>query len=58
MSSLIGGHNMWGVRGTIGSGEDFCLLLYLERSGKLKNFLLSKENFNRIKLIATISFRK
>ena len=38
--------------------SDLSVLLYLERIGKLKNFLLSKENFNRIKLIATISFRK
>jgi hypothetical protein len=36
----------------------FFFLLCLERIGKLKNFLLLKEIYNRNKVITTISFGK
>jgi hypothetical protein len=38
--------------------RDNSFLLYLERIGKLKNFLLLKEIYNGIKLIATINYGK
>ena len=37
---------------------DKSLMLYLERIGKLKNFLLLKEIYNRIKGITTINYGK
>jgi hypothetical protein len=38
--------------------EDYTILLYLERIGKPKKFLLLKEIYNRIKVITTINFGK
>ena len=37
---------------------DLSILLYLERIGKPKNFLLLKEIYNRIKSIKTINYGK
>ena len=38
--------------------SDLSILLYLERIGKLENFLLSKEFYSRIKVITTVNYGK